>query len=413
MRPGAARAKSTPCHPRSSAAAMTNFQSFEPRRPSAMPLVLAGAAFALAAFLVLDRTGVFNRPPSAEPRQVAPRGELAPLERTFVDVFASRSPSIAHITTRVRVRDAWGYDAGTQEGSGSGFVWDDRGTVVTNYHVVKGTQTVKVVLSEKSYTARVMHASPEHDLAVLQLQGSTMGLQPIPLGSSKELKVGQTAIAIGNPFGFDQTMTTGIVSALGRNIRTKEGNVLAGLIQVDAAINPGNSGGPLLDSAGRLIGVTTAIYSPSGASAGIGFAVPVDTVNDIVPALLGEVTAAVQAQPQRAVLGVSNLEEDPRLRSYLVEDLESGPVRGALITGVVPGGGADKAGIRPFEIAGRNTRWGDLIIAVDERPVRSFDHLEQALRGKKPGQVVQVKLVRGLPDAPRLEVVPVTLGAAQ
>jgi S1-C subfamily serine protease len=393
---------------------MTTVHTFEPRRASAMPLVLAGAAFALAAFLVLDRNGMFARTPNAEPRAVVPRGDLAPLEQTFVDVFANRSPSVAHITTRVLVRDQFGYP-NQQEGTGSGFLWDDRGTVVTNYHVVKGARQVKVVLAEKSFSARVLNASPEHDLAVLQLQESASGLAAIPLGSSKELKVGQTAIAIGNPYGFDTSMTTGIVSALGRNIRTKENSVLSGLIQVDAAINPGNSGGPLLDSAGRLIGVTTAIYSPSGASAGIGFAIPADTVNEIVPQLLAAVNAAANpvAETQRAVLGVMNDIEDPRGRAYTVENMANGRLRGAIITGVSAGGGAEKAGIAPFHLAGQDTVWGDLIVAVDGRAVRSFDELEPALRGKKPGQVVQVKLVRGLPDAPRIETVPVTLGAAQ
>lgn len=254
-------------------------------------MLLAGAAFVMALWLFAGQSGWFNAAAKADPRPIAPRGALAPLEQTFISIFERCSPSVAHITTRSIVNDGWG-GASTQEGTGSGFVWDEEGTVVTNFHVVKDAQRVRVAFGDRTFTAQVVNSTPDYDLAVLRLQGDISGLTPIRLGSSKDLRVGQTAIAIGNPFGFDQTMTTGIVSALNRSIATRESKQLSGLIQVDAAINPGNSGGPLLDSEGRLIGVTTAIYSPSGASIGIGFAVPVDTVNEVIPQLLGAATSA-------------------------------------------------------------------------------------------------------------------------
>src|SRR5262245_973543 len=272
---------------------MTVFQDYPaPRRPSPLPMALAGAAFVMAAWMLVERGGWLRPGPSGEPRAVTSRGELAQLEQTFVDVFDRCSPSVAHITTRTLVRDSFGFATGTAEGTGSGFVWDDRGTVVTNYHVVRGARTVRVAIGDRTFSAQVLNGTRDYDLAVLRLDGDVTGLQPIGIGTSKGLKVGQLAIAIGNPFGFDQTLTTGVISALDRNIRTEESSSLTGLIQVDAAINPGNSGGPLLDSAGLLIGVTTAIYSPSGASAGLGFAVPVDTVNQVVPALLAQLNGS-------------------------------------------------------------------------------------------------------------------------
>ncbi len=275
---------------------MTAYPPFPSRRPSSLPLVVAGAAFALASYLVLERGGFFTPAPAAEPRAVTPRAELAGMEQTFVEVFARCSPSVAHINTSSLVRTGWGRVA-EQRGSGSGFVWDRSGTVVTNHHVVENAREVQVSVGGRNFRADVLASSPAHDLAVLRLRGGVADLVPLALGSSADLKVGQTAIAIGNPFGFDQTMTTGIVSALERSLEKPDGGLMHGLIQVDAAINPGNSGGPLLDSAGRLVGVTTAIYSPSGASAGIGFAVPVDLVNEIVPRLLG-------GKSTTAILGV-------------------------------------------------------------------------------------------------------------
>jgi S1-C subfamily serine protease len=212
-------------------------------------------------------------------------------------------------------------------------------------------------------------------------------------------------IAIGNPFGFDQTMTTGIVSALNRSIQAEKGALLQGLIQVDAAINRGNSGGPLLDSAGRLIGVTTAIYSPSGTSAGIGFAVPVDTVNEIVPRLLG-------GRATTARLGVTR---DPFYASYRL-DPDLGYTSGAIVAETIDGYGAAAAGLRPFKITETNRgpridEYGDVIVAIDGTPVRSFDELPRVLGSRRPGDTVKLTVVRGLPDAPQPLELPIRLTA--
>jgi S1-C subfamily serine protease len=383
---------------------MTAYPPFPSRRPSSLPLAVAGAAFALAVYLALDRGGFFRPMPRGEPRAVTPRGDLAGMEQTFVDVFQRCSPSVAHINTSSLVRTGWGRVA-EQRGSGSGFVWDRAGTIVTNHHVVENATEVQVTVDGRNFRADVLASSPAHDLAVLRLRGKVDALQPLAIGTSADLKVGQTAIAIGNPFGFDQTMTTGIVSALDRSLEKPDGGLMHGLIQVDAAINPGNSGGPLLDSAGRLIGVTTAIYSPSGASAGIGFAVPVDTVNAIVPRLLG-------GKSTTAILGVKGAYDYPAYRL----DPDLGFASGAIVTEVQDGYGAAAAGLRPFRIKPTPRgevveQYGDVIVAIDDKPVRSFDELPRALSSRKPGDVVRVLAVRGLPDRPETVELRVQLSA--
>ncbi len=386
---------------------MTSYAPFPTRRPNPLPLVIAGAAFALATFLLLDRSGFFTAAPKADPRPVTPRGELAPLEQTFVEIFDRCAASVASVYTSSVVPTRIGTKQ--QSGTGSGFVWDAAGTVVTNHHVVadvaEGRGQVQVSVGGRNYRATVLGTSPEHDLAVLRLIGNVGDLKPLLLGTSADLRVGQAAIAIGNPFGFDQTMTTGIVSAINRTIDTNEGRSLHGLIQVDAAINRGNSGGPLLDSAGRLVGVTTAIYSPSGTSAGIGFAVPVDTVNAIVPRLLG-------GRSTTAKLGVRRLED---YVSYRL-DPELGYPSGAIFGTADENYGAAAAGLRPFRIArqGRGEvieQYGDVIVAIDGKPVRHFDELGKALGNRKPGDTVKVTVMRGLPAVPTAVDVPVKLTA--
>lgn len=381
---------------------MTAYPPFPSRRPSSLPLVVAGAAFALASYLVLERSGFFTPAPVAEPRAITPRGELAGMEQTFVDVFARCSPSVAHINTSSLVRTGWGRVA-EQRGSGSGFVWDRAGTIVTNHHVVENATEVQVTVGGRNFRADVLASSPAHDLAVLRLRSGVGDLVPLAVGASADLKVGQTAIAIGNPFGFDQTMTTGIVSALERSLEKPDGGLMHGLIQVDAAINPGNSGGPLLDSAGRLVGVTTAIYSPSGANAGIGFAVPVDLVNEIVPRLLG-------GKSTTAILGVKTQYTSYRL------DGDLGYPSGAIVTEVVDGYGAAAAGLRPFRIApgARGEvieQYGDVLVAIDGKPLRTFDELPRLLAGRKPGDTVKVTVVRGLPEKPQPVELPIRLTA--
>ena len=376
----------------------STYPPFSRPRGNPLALVFAGAAFALAAYLVLDRTGVFSPTASAEPRTVTPRGELAASERSLVDLFDAVSPSVAHINTSSLVRTTFG--VAEQKGSGSGFVWDAAGIIVTNDHVVRGAREVSVSVGGSDYRALVLNSSPNHDLAVLKLRGPVRNLTPIALGTSADLRVGQTAIAIGNPFGFDQTMTTGVISALNRTLKTEEKRLMHGLIQVDAAINPGNSGGPLLDSAGRLVGVTTAIYSPSGANAGLGFAVPVDTVNEIVPRLLAD-------KPTTAVLGVrTNFER-------LSLDPQLGYRSGAIVTDIVDGYGAAAAGLKPFRVSANGTirEYGDVIVEIDGQPVRAFSELPRVLSSRKPGDSVKVKAIRGLPDAPEAVVLDVQLAA--
>jgi 2-alkenal reductase len=222
------------------------------------------------------------------PRQVEARGSLADAETTAVSIFEKIAPSVVQVASSRGGSGSLIDDTGEGgNASGTGFVWDNAGHVVTNHHVIDSAVSVSVRLaSGEVVPASVLGQAPNYDLAVLRLGRNVTLPPPIPLGSSADLKVGQAAYAIGNPFGLDQSLTSGIISALKRRLPTAGGREIAGVIQTDAAINPGNSGGPLLDSAGRLIGVNTAIYSPSGASAGIGFAIPVDVVNRIVPDLI-------------------------------------------------------------------------------------------------------------------------------
>ena len=226
--------------------------------------------------------------PKAIPRAVSPRGELWPDEKSTIGLFRQASPAVVNITAIGVQRDLFTLNLyQIPQGTGSGFVWDTKGNIITNFHVIQNAAVAQVTLGDQSnWKAQVVGVAADKDLAVLRIDAPAERLRPIPLGTSKELQVGQSVFAIGNPFGLDQSLTTGVISALGREIDSVTRRPIQGVIQTDAAINPGNSGGPLLDSAGRLIGVNTQIYSPTGASAGIGFAIPVDTVNRIVPELI-------------------------------------------------------------------------------------------------------------------------------
>ena len=344
-------------------------------RPSALPLVLAGSALALALWSAADRFSWFRPSPKLEPRTITPRGALSDYERTLTEVFEENAPSVVHITTEASLRDYWGRIRSYQDGSGSGFVWDASGTIVTNDHVVAGKERVKVALLDELFDAEVIRRSPRHDLAVLRLSSVPPGLRPIPIGTSADLKVGQTAVAIGNPFGLEQTLSTGVISALDRTIATRLGTSLGGVIQIDADINPGNSGGPLLDSAGRLIGVNTAIYSPTGSSAGIGFAVPVDTVNQVVPALIA-------GEEFRAQLGIMGE------RTALPP--ETGYRSGVAVVELV-GDTAREAGLRAFADSGT---LGDVIVGIDGRRVDSTAGIRAALSDKAQGERVAIRVIR-------------------
>jgi len=343
-------------------------------------LVLGTMASALIWRFIADGAGLLD--PRAVPRSITPRGDLAAEEKTTISLFRQASPSVVNITTIAVQRDLFTLNLyQIPEGTGSGFVWDGGGNIITNFHVIQNADAAQVTLADQSsWKAQVVGVAPDKDLAVLRIDVPSSRLRPIPIGASKDLQVGQKVFAIGNPFGLDQTLTTGVISALGREIESVTRRPIQGVIQSDAAINPGNSGGPLLDSAGRLIGVNTAIYSPSGASAGIGFAIPVDTVNRIVPELIryGKVI--------RPGIGVQIAEEQ------LAERLG---VSGVLIVEVLPGSAAAKAGLRPTrrERSGR-VRLGDVIVALDGKKVQTPNDLFLALEKYRVGDVVDVSLLR-------------------
>jgi S1-C subfamily serine protease len=345
----------------------------------------ATAALLLLVFLFVKQSWVDSaslNDPRATTRAVAPRGDLAPGEKSTIALFRQASPSVLHITAISVQRDLFTLNLyQIPEGTGSGFVWDHSGNIITNFHVIQNADVAQVTLGDQTtWKARRVGVAPDKDIAVLRIDAPTNRLQPIPIGTSKDLQVGQSVFAIGNPFGLDQSLTTGVISALGREIESVTRRPIQGVIQTDAAINPGNSGGPLLDSAGRLIGVNTAIYSPSGVSAGIGFAIPVDTVNRIVSELIryGKVT--------RPGIGVQVAEEQ------IADRLG---VKGILIVDVVPGSAAAKAGIRPTRREGSGrVLLGDVVTAVDGKKVESPNELFILLENYKVGDVVNISLLR-------------------
>ena len=318
--------------------------------------------------------------PSSRP--IAARGELTTAEKNLTALFEEATPSVVYITSVVLRRDFFRFNVmEIPSGTGTGFVWDDRGSIVTNFHVIKDASRAEVTLADGStWEAKLVGYAREKDLAVLHIDAPRSRLQSIRIGTSSDLKVGQSVLAIGNPFGFDQTLTTGIVSALGREIESTDGVPIRDVIQTDAAINPGNSGGPLLDSAGRLIGVNTAIVSPSGGYAGVGFAIPVDTVNWVVPQLIAH------GRVQRPTMGVELASDHIARRSG---------IEGAVVTKVIEGSSADRAGIRPVyrDRRGR-VRVGDVIVAVNEEPIRSGGELGLILEGFGEGDIVTVTVMR-------------------
>jgi S1-C subfamily serine protease len=322
--------------------------------------------------------------PAPAPRQVEARGSLAEDEQNNISVFKAVSPSVVHITTVELARNFLSLDVmQIPRGTGSGFIWDDRGNVVTNFHVIQGAGAARVTLSDQSnYKASLVGAFPDRDLAVLRIDAPKEKLRAIVVGGSGELQVGQKVYAIGNPFGLDQTLTTGIISALNREIESVTRRPIRGMIQTDAAINPGNSGGPLLDSAGRLIGVNTAIYSPTGAYAGIGFAIPVDEVNRVVPRLIKD------GKFVRPALGIQ-----PAPEAF---QRALGLQKGVVIVGVLPDSPAHKAGIRPFmRAADGSLVRGDVIVALGSKEVSTLDDLQTELEQRQAGETVTITVARG------------------
>jgi S1-C subfamily serine protease len=353
---------------------------------------LIGAAASLGCLLATAHVGAaeWGTPLGAsyeglegKPRSVTPApAELGPDERATMAVFERATKSVVFIANTAIQRDFWSLDTmEVPQGSGSGFIWNKQGHIVTNFHVIYGASSIKVTLADHSeHQAKLVGADPDHDLAVLQIQASESLLEPLAIGASNDLRVGQKVLAIGNPFGLDHTLTTGVVSALGRTIKSMSNRTIEGVIQTDAAINPGNSGGPLLDSAGRLIGVNTQIVSPSGAYAGIGFAVPVDTVNRIVPELIKH------GKLIRPGLGVS-IVPDAVARRW--------GIRGLIIAKVARGGSADRAGLRGVrETSAGRVELGDVLVAVQGHPIETVDDLMDAMDKHKVGDRVKVDVVR-------------------
>jgi len=339
---------------------------------------LLGGALALLAVphLVNGRT-------DAAPRAVTPRGALAADEQAYVDVFRKVSPSVVNITSLGVQRDLFSMNVQqVPRGTGTGFVWDERGHIVTNFHVIQGANGARVTLADQSsWDAQLVGAFPDRDLAVLRIEAPQDKLPPITLGSSRDLLVGQRVYAVGNPFGLDQTLTTGIVSALNREIESFNNRTIRGVIQTDAAINPGNSGGPLLDSAGRLIGVNTQIASPSGASAGIGFAIPADEVNRIVPRLIRD------GRFLRPTLGISAGNASLQRALNLP--------KGVALIQVVPGGPAARAGLQAFRRGPRGeVLAGDVITAVNNEPVADLDDMLTQFETRQPGETVTLTVWR-------------------
>lgn len=360
-----------------------------PGRPSSaaawLMLLLVLIAGGIAGWLV--SRAVWNhqiRTVGAEPRPVAPRAALSDEEQSTIQIFKQTNPSVVFINTVSQQMDVFTGDVREVPlGTGSGFLWDNAGHIVTNFHVVTNSSGAQVTLSDhKSYPARVIGVSPNNDLAVLQITAPADKLRPISLGSSHDLQVGQRVFAIGDPFGLDETLTTGIISALGRTIRSPAGNAISNVIQTDAPINPGNSGGPLMDSAGRLIGVNAAIVSPSGSSAGIGFAIPVDTVNRIVPQLIKNGHVA------RPNIGV---ETSDRLSQIIGSQLG---VRGVLVVHVQPNSPAAAAGLRGTRQTQQGIIPGDIIQKVGDTPVATTEQFHAALEDLKANDTVKLQLYR-------------------
>jgi S1-C subfamily serine protease len=357
-----------------------------PRQPFGSRIALVALLFA-AALLA-----------EAAPRPTTERGELTAEEQQNIDIFEKWKASVVYIATTERVVDFWTRNVtSVPRGTGSGFIWDPAGHVVTNVHVIAGAAAANVKLADgRDYEATLVGASLAHDIAVLQIRVPKNRPMPVAVGTSHDLRVGQKVFAIGNPFGLDWTLTTGIVSALDRSIAGENGAEIRHLIQTDAAINPGNSGGPLLDSAGRLIGMNTAIYSPSGASAGVGFAVPVDTVNRVVPLL------------------IANGHYEPPSLGIEVDDLLSRAVARELgVTGVavMRTSKTAAAALRGTRLGARNTIIpGDVILAVDGKEVSTAAQLAATLDDYKVGDRVMLTVWR---EGKRVQIAAVLQAGAE
>lgn len=324
------------------------------------------------------------QPPPQQPVLPPIPTDLTASEVRDIEVFRRASSSVVFITSISLQRDFFSFDVQQiPQGSGSGFVWDDEGHIVTNFHVIAQGSIFQVALADQSeWEGTVVGKAPEKDLAVLKISAPKERLVPLPVGKSSDLLVGQRVLAVGNPFGLDHSLTVGVLSALGRQLSSPNGRTIRDVIQTDAAINPGNSGGPLLDSSGRLIGVNTAIYSPSGASAGIGFAIPVDTVGRLVPQLITKGRASV------AGIGI---QVHPALERYA----RQAGIEGVVVYDVAEGSPAAKAGLEGIRaVRGRRITPGDIIVAADGKPVRNYEALLDVFDHVGEGKDVTLTVVR-------------------
>jgi len=337
-------------------------------------------------WIVADFLGIkpakFFQPKTGMRPVTQPVGDLGADERANIEVFEQASPSVTYITNKRFQRDYFSFSViEIPQGTGSGFLWDSKGHVVTNFHVIYEADEIEVKLMDgKRYDAIIVGVDPDHDLAVLQINPANLNISPLMIGSSSDLRVGQKVLAIGNPFGLDSTLTTGVISALGRTIQSMTQRYIHDVVQTDAAINPGNSGGPLLDSFGRLIGVNTAIISPSGTYSGVGFAVPVDTVNRVVTKLINHEKVG------RPGFGISLIPEHIMSRIG---------IEGVGVLEVFNGSSAEEAGLREVRrLPNGRIEMGDIIIEVDGSQVRKSSDLIRILDRHEVGDKVDIVIIR-------------------
>ncbi|MBT3353685.1 MAG: trypsin-like serine protease [Candidatus Scalindua sp.] len=344
-------------------------------------LIIIVIVWIVADFFGIKPTSFFQ--PKVGMRPVTqPLGDLGADERASIEVFKRISPSVTYITNKRFQRDYFSFNVmEIPQGTGSGFLWDNKGHIVTNFHVVYEADEIEVRMRDgKSYDADVVGADPDHDLVVLQINATNLNISPVMIGNSNDLQVGQKVLAIGNPFGLDSTLTTGVISALGRTIQSMTKRYIHDVIQTDAAINPGNSGGPLLDSFGRLIGVNTAIISPSGTYSGVGFAVPVDTVNRIVTKLINH------GKVGRPGFGISLIPE------HIMSRIGT---EGVGILEVFKGSSAEEAGLREVKrLSNGRVQMGDIIIEVAGSKIRGSSDLVRILDKHEVGDEVDIIIIR-------------------
>jgi S1-C subfamily serine protease len=359
-------------------------------------IALISGIFAAGAVVIFDRINNRFQPSQAAFSETPPAGISDPStttdEKNNIEVYRTLSPGVVFIHSTSYARDFFGF-VEPQEGSGSGSILDQQGNILTNYHVIQGAQKLSVSLGgKKDYPAVIVGGDPDTDLAVIRLTEKPAGpLTVVPMGDSKKLDVGQKVLAIGNPFGLDRTLTTGVISGLERPIRARNNRLIEGAIQTDASINPGNSGGPLLDSHGRMIGINSQILSPSGSSAGVGFAVPVNIAKRIVPQLLQ------YGRVRRPKLGI-NTRDVGQLRNQIDLPVEDG----VLIYQVARGGGAAAAGLRGVQQTEMgDVELGDIIVAINNEKVANSDDLFRVLDKHQIGDTVQVHVWR---DGRRMSV---------